>query len=1170
MTAADPTAPTLLDAASATPARPYDVTEPIAEGITVLEASAGTGKTHTVASIVVAEVAEGRPLDELLVVTFTRKATGTLRERVWRRLGDVARALAPDAADTDDELVGHLRRASGADVAARRARLERAVSTFDTATIATTHGFSQQVLASLGVVGDAERGVEVVEDIEDLIDDAVDDLFVRRFHGGSAAPLFDRAAARAIAKAVVQNPDAEIAGVDGNDTDLLRQRFAVTLRSRIAEQKRRGRLLTYDDLLVRLQNSIDDEALGPLVIERLCRRFSMAIVDEFQDTDTIQWHILAEAFGAPPSRLVLVGDPKQAIYAFRGGDVHTYLTATAGARTRTLDVSWRSDQPLLDAIDGVLDGAQLGDAHIVHRPLRARPGAEQARFTDPAGGAPLSVRVLDRESVPVATTNQGFVQKDAARLLIANDLAAEVVRLLTGGSEIVERDRLGTAGPARAVVPGDIAVLVRRNKDAETVRDALRRLGVPAVAHTSDDVFATDAAGQWLTLLRVLEQPASTPRARSVALGPFFGWDATRLATATDLDWDHLDDRVHDWADVVRAHGATGLLARLDTVDRLSSRLLGQAGGERLLADLRHVAELLDQSQPVHPAAIAALVGWLTEERTRTRIRTERRRRLESDADAVAIHTIHGAKGLEFPIVLLPTLWDGPWTPDDELAVFHDPDRDGARSVGVGTRGQVRRDQSAIAQREREAEDLRLLYVALTRARHRVVLWWASAGDSRSSPLARVLLGREPHSGAIEARLGRSPDEATIRDCFLALPASAAGAIAVVEADGAPTGRYAPAGPEIGALARRRFERGFDEHWTRTSYSGLTQAAHDAVHGQARHDDLVVGDPPAGSGSGSGAGPGGPTASGPGSRVDTDDDVKGDEPELDASADGLATLAPDDPLAATVPLGDLPGGPRVGTMVHDLIEHTEFDAPDLVGAVRTAALAAGADRHVDGQVDGQVELLVAGLVAAIETPLGPIADGRRLRDIGRRDRLDELSFDLPLAGGDAPTGLLTMGSIAEVFATLPADDPLVDYHERLRDPLLTASVRGFLTGSIDLVARIGERHLVVDYKTNILAPIGDAPRAWHFRPDGLAEAMAAAHYPLQAALYAVGLHRYLRWRLADYDPGRHLGGVAYLFLRGMSGPDVPLVDGLPCGVFAWRPPAAFVLALSDVLDRGTP
>lgn len=1146
-------------------ARPFDVTEPLAEGITVLEASAGTGKTHTVASIVVAEVAGGRPLDELLVVTFTRKATGTLRERVWLRLGEVARGLAPDAPnDADDELVGHLRQGSAAEVAERRGRLERAISAFDTATIATTHGFSQQVLASLGVVGDAEPGVEVVEDIADLIDDAVDDLFVRRFHGGTAAPLFDRGAARAIAVAVVQNPDAEIAGVDGNDTDLLRQRFATTLRARIAEQKRRGRLLTYDDLLVRLQDSITDDALGPLVIERLRRRFSMAIVDEFQDTDTIQWRILADAFGAPPSRLVLVGDPKQAIYAFRGGDVHTYLAATAGARTRTLDVSWRSDQLLLDAIDSVLDGAQLGDAHIVHRPLRARPGADRTRLLDPAGGAPLTVRIVERESGHVTCTNQGFVQKDAARTFIADDLSAEVVRLLGGGTQIVERDRQGEITSTRPITPGDIAVLVRRHREAEITRDALRTVGVPAVAHTNDDVVATEAATEWLTLLRVLEQPASTLRSRSVALGAFFGWSATRLATAADADWDHLDDRIHDWVGVVRTHGATGLLARLDTIDDLSSRLLGQAGGERLLADLRHVAELLDQTQTGHPTSVAALVTWLGEERTRPRTRTERRRRLESDADAVAIHTIHGAKGLEFPVVLLSALWDGPYTPDDELPVFHDPDRGDARSVGVGTRGQVRRDQSAIAQRERDAEDLRLLYVALTRARHRVVLWWASAGDSRSSPLARVLVDREPGSGVVAARLGRTPDEATIRDAFLARPAASVGALSVAEAVGGTAGRHVGPAPAIGELTRRRFERGFDEHWTRTSYSGLTQAAHDAVHEQARHNDPGPGGGASDPGSDPATGAGGPGA--PGSRPDNDD-VEVDEPELDASADGLAALDPDDPLATTVALGGLPGGPRVGTMVHDLIEHTEFDAADLPAAVATAAVQAGADRQVEGQVEG----LVAGLVAAIETPLGPIADGRRLRDLARHDRLDELSFDLPLAGGDTPTGaVLTMGSIADIFATLPDDDPLADYHERLRDPLLAASVRGFLTGSIDLVARIGERHLVIDYKTNILAPVGDRPRAWHFRPEGLAEAMAAAHYPLQAALYAVALHRYLRWRLFDYDPERHLGGVAYLFLRGMTGPDVPLVDGLPCGVFAWRPPASFVLALSDVLDRGTP
>ncbi len=212
---------------------------------------------------------------------------------------------------------------------------------------------------------------------------------------------------------------------------------------------------------------------------------------------------------------------------------------------------------------------------------------------------------------------------------------------------------------------------------------------------------------------------------------------------------------------------------------------------------------------------------------------------------------------------------------------------------------------------------------------------------------------------------------------------------------------------------------------------------------------------------------------------------------------------------------------------------------------------------------------MSGLVAALSTPLGPLLGGRRLRDLAPTDRLDELAFDIPLAGGDDPTGTVSMGAIADVFAAhLDDAGQLAGYPDRLREPVLAAEVRGFLTGSIDLVARVGGRHVVVDYKTNRLAPAEVPLTVGHYRPEALDAAMQDAHYPLQAALYAVALHRYLRWRLPGYDPGLHLGGVAYLFLRGMTGPGVPTIDGHPAGVFAWSPPPAFALDLSDLLDRG--
>jgi exodeoxyribonuclease V beta subunit len=200
-----------------------------------------------------------------------------------------------------------------------------------------------------------------------------------------------------------------------------------------------------------------------------------------------------------------------------------------------------------------------------------------------------------------------------------------------------------------------------------------------------------------------------------------------------------------------------------------------------------------------------------------------------------------------------------------------------------------------------------------------------------------------------------------------------------------------------------------------------------------------------------------------------------------------------------------------------------------------------------------------------------VVDGLRLRDIARRDRVDELSFELPLVGGDAPTSVLSVASIGELLAAhLPAGDVLHAYAARLQEPALQSEIRGYLTGSLDLVFRTPEgRYAVVDYKTNWLGTGDDELTAWHYRPAALVDGMFRSHYPLQALLYTVALHRYLRWRLAGYSPERHLAGVLYLFVRGMVGPATPVVGGRPCGVFAWTPPPGLVEALSDLFDAGS-
>jgi exodeoxyribonuclease V beta subunit len=244
-----------------------------------------------------------------------------------------------------------------------------------------------------------------------------------------------------------------------------------------------------------------------------------------------------------------------------------------------------------------------------------------------------------------------------------------------------------------------------------------------------------------------------------------------------------------------------------------------------------------------------------------------------------------------------------------------------------------------------------------------------------------------------------------------------------------------------------------------------------------------------------------------------------------------------------------------------VFEATDFAAEDLEAQLAETVRAAQSRGPLDV---GEPARLVAGLRAAIETPLGPLLDGRRLRDIPRRDRLDELEFELPLAGGDSPSGQLTLGAIARALEEhLPPDDPMASYAARLADPSLRSHVRGFLTGSIDLVIRLdGPRFAIADYKTNWLGPADEPLSLAHYGPHAVQAEMSRAHYSLQALLYTVALHRYLRWRLPGYDPDRHLAGVLYLFVRGMAGDPER-------GVFAWRPPGSLVVALSDVLGTGT-
>ncbi len=1114
----------------------FDVCGPLPSGVTVLEASAGTGKTYTIAALTARYVAEGTPLDRLLLITFTRMATGELRDRVRERLVGCEQALsailAGASVEHDDPVVTLLATGSDDEVRVRRDRLAHAVADFDAATIATTHGFCQEVLAELGTVGDLDRETAFVEDVSDLIEQALDDLYVRRFHRRETA-RFKRAEALKIARAAVDNPMAELEPRDEptDSTAAMRYRLARAIREELEQRKRRLAIMTYDDLLTRLNDTLAGPS-GPAARARLSSRFDVVLVDEFQDTDPIQWQILKRAFADGGVTLVLVADPKQAIYAFRGADVYAYLTAAATADARaTLRENRRADQTLIDAYDALFAGAKLGHEGIAYRRVRATPAHQEPRLQGAPSDAALRVRVVLRTEPSIELTYNGFAATDSARAHIARDLAADAVVLLSSDARIEHRTADGEPIRHEPICPRHIAVLVRTHATAELVRHELDAANVPVVINGGGSVFTTRSAHDWLALLEAIERPASPVRARTAALTPFLGWRAERIAIAREQEWEEVHRRLHRWSRILRDRGVAALLEAITVGEDLAARVLAVGDGERRLTDLRHLAQLLHRAASTERLGVTALRGWLAErvaDADRDDGEEERARRLESDAEAVQVLTIHRSKGLEFPVVYCPFLWDPTWIRSKEPVAFHDPATGYKHTVDVGLEGRTFKRHSDQYLVEQRGEDLRLAYVALTRAKHQAVIWWAGTRYSCNSPLARLLFAKDA-DGVVKAFGDSTPVDAAVVERFRELAATAPGRIAVERSAlaGVPAAWSPSLEPPVD-LAAARFDRRLDPWWRRTSYTDITAEA---------HDPLVASEPERG--------------------------VLSDEPETVSRVSVAGVVDPE--LERESPLGTAPAGVDFGTFVHTVFEATDFAALDLEMELAERVAGAQSRRAID--LGGGSDAVIQGLRAAIETPLGPIAAGLRLRDVTRTDRLDELEFELPLAGGDSPTGRLTLDAIAGVLRSgLPTGDPMLQYAARLEDPALRSQVRGFLTGSIDLVIRLGgPRFAVIDYKTNWLGPVGEPLTLAHYQPEALAAEMSRAHYGLQALLYTVALHRYLRWRLPGYAPDRHLAGVLYLFVRGMAGEDW----GPPApGVFAWRPPGDLVAALSDVLDGG--
>ena len=842
-------------------------------------------------------------------------------------------------------------------------------------------------------------------------------------------------------------------------TDLVLARAMVEIRDAVAREKRRRGELGFDDMLSRLDEALRGDS-GETLASAIRQRFPVAMIDEFQDTDPQQYRIFRRIWRRQPeTALLLIGDPKQAIYAFRGADIFTYMKARGDVAAHyTLDTNWRSSPGMVGSVNRLfsLSDNPFMFHEIPFLPVKAAAKNKGLRFTVDAADVPA----MNVWLMPGDTVGSGDYQTFMAQLC-----ATQIRDWLSAGQR--GRALLWRGETSRPVQASDITVLVRNRLEAAQVREALQTLGIPSVYLSNrDSVFETLEAQELLWLLQAVLAPERENTLRSALATSMFGLTALDIENLNQDEqaWDALVEEFSEYRQIWRQRGVMPMLRALMTARHIAENLLATRGGERRLTDILHISELLQEAASQLESE-HALVRWLAQHIAEPDSNAaSQQMRLESDKHLVQIVTIHKSKGLEYPLVWLPFI--ARFRKQDQ-AFYHDRETFAA----VLDLGQ---DEASLelAEAERLAEDLRLLYVALTRA-----VWHCSLGvaplssrksgnsDFHLSALGRLLQAGEAMDAAgLAARLA----DFCHGDIALQRPG---------ELDLTPW--QAPAAT-IPRLSARELQRRIADDWRVTSYSGLQQ------HGFSGGQDLL--------------------------------------PRLDVDAAGVGEVVEEPQLTPH----QFPRGAAPGTFLHSLFEELDFTQPVPEGWMAEKLQLSGFDAQ-------WAPVLTDWLGGVLKTRLpGPdIA----LNQLASRDKQVEMAFYLPI------TQLLTaerLDALIRQYDPLSADTPPLDFRQ----------VRGMLKGFIDLVFRHEGRYYLLDYKSNWLGEDREA----YTRP-AMEQAMRAHRYDLQYQLYSLALHRYLRHRLADYDYDRHFGGVIYLFLRGMDGqeggqgifttrPVRPLIDGL--------------------------
>jgi len=924
----------------------------------------------------------------------------------------------------------------------------------------------------------------------------------RKSHAPPEHPVFD-------ALGALSEQLSWTASVYANRSRALKRGLVEFTRRELARRKRERRVQTFSDQLHDLDHALADSSSGDRLAAEIRRRFDAALIDEFQDTNPVQYRIFSRLFDDGSTPLFMVGDPKQSIYAFRGGDIYAYLTAVreAGSAPYTLDVNWRADDRLIRGVSALFSRVDdpFLSAEIGFPPVEPRPGARRNVLEIDGEFPPPLQFLLDGGDEEESEDETAPGADEFARV------AANIVGLLGSEAYVIGRG----AGPdaerrdrvAERIVPGDIAVLLTANFQAPKLQAALRERGVASVLETDRSVFDTAEAGELTRLLEAIAEPSNAGRVRAALCTDLFGLSADEIWRMQDDDraWEDWVVRLREWRDAWTGRGLIQMLRSVMALpvgaDQLpvQARVLGFPDGERRMTNLLHLAELLHRQSSDAHLGVAGLLRWFAQQRAGGGAAESAELRLESDERAVKLLTVFKAKGLQYPVVYLPFFRRGKVFADGLSEIsYHDAALGDSARVDLGS--EELEQHRTVAAHEELAERLRVLYVALTRAQHLCRVVW-SAFDGMENSALGYLIHRPPDQVEIDeakAHIRALGPEELASDLETIADRSDGGIGFRRLGDGRCSRRAVGSVPGTIDFECRSPRPEIPAPWISSSYSALVRSSRGHAH----------------------------------------------EPDSDN----------DDPRAEQpVPLRDFPAGADPGLFFHKVFEELDFGFDD------PAVLRRLVDRWLPRYgLDRQRFATPAcdAVTAVLDTPIDPAAE-LLLRSIPRERRLTELPFVLPVAGGSgAALAPLTPERLATAFRECDGES-LAGYAEQLGG-LDFGAVRGYLRGTADLVFEHRGRWYVLDYKSNHLGErYGDYARGRLTRP------MEDHHYLLQYHLYALAVHRLLRYRLPDYDYDAHFGGAYYLFIRGMS-PEY----GPAFGVFHDRPRVALIDALDRLFEGG--